>query len=291
MKEMQVRKAVFPVAGRGTRFLPATKAIPKEMLPLVDRPVVQYAVEEAVASGIENVILVTGHGKNAIEDHFDSDRELEQALEEAGHDDLLRMVRECSDLIRTAYVRQKQPLGLGHAVLTAKALVGQEPFSVFLPDDVILSKKPCMAQLLDVHRERGTSVLAVMEVPREETGRYGVLDVEKVGEHLYRVRDMVEKPDPSDAPSNLVVIGRYLLTPEVFEELEKTRPGARGEIQLTDAIRALLANQEVYAWVFEGTRYDTGTKLGLAKAAVQFTLRHPDLGGPFRRFLEDLDLS
>lgn len=289
--EKRVRKAVFPVAGRGTRFLPATKAIPKEMLPLVDRPVVQYAVEEAVASGIEHVILVTGQGKHAIEDHFDSNPELERALEEQGRHDLLHLVRTCSDLVQTAYVRQKEPLGLGHAVLTAKALVGDEPFAIFLPDDVILAERPCMAQLLDAHAERGGSVLAVMEVPLEETGRYGVLDVEEAGDGLYRVRDMVEKPDPAHAPSNLVVIGRYVLTPEVFAEIEATAPGAKGEIQLTDAIRRLLRHHEVHALKFEGTRHDTGTQLGFARAVVEFTLRHPELGGPFRDMLRTFDLD
>lgn len=286
-----LRKAVFPVAGRGTRFLPATKAIPKEMVPLVDRPVVQYAIEEAVGAGIKDVILVTGRGKHAIEDHFDPNPELERFLEEQGKDELLDLVRMCSDLVQTAYIRQKVPLGLGHAVLTAKDLIGDEPFAVFLPDDVIRSEIPCMKQLRNVHEARGASVLAVMEVPREETGRYGVLDIEDLGNGLYRVLDMVEKPDPADAPSNLVVIGRYLLMPEVFEELENTKPGAKGEIQLTDALKSLLGRQEIYALQFEGTRYDTGTKRGYAQAVVQFTLQHPELGDSFREFLNGLDLS
>jgi UTP--glucose-1-phosphate uridylyltransferase len=291
----KVRKAVFPAAGLGTRFLPATKAQPKEMLPLVDKPLIQYGVEEAIHSGIQNMIIVTGRGKTAIEDHFDVSFELEQLLESRGKKDLLSVVRNVSDMIDVAYVRQKEALGLGHAVLRAKELVGQESFAVVLSDDVIAAETPCLRQLLDIHEFFAAPVLAVMEVPRESLQAYGVVDAEPVShngckDRLFRIRDMVEKPKPSDAPSNLAIIGRYVLTPEIFDCISSVEPGSGGEIQLTDGLKALLRSRPVYAYRFEGTRYDAGDKLGFLKATVEFALQRHDLGGPFREYLKNLKL-
>jgi UTP--glucose-1-phosphate uridylyltransferase len=292
-----IRKAVFPAAGLGTRFLPATKAQPKEMLPLVDKPVIQYVVEEAVASGIETIIIVTGRGKTAIEDHFDVAFELEQMLEKRGKLDLLEQVRSITDLINVSYVRQKEPLGLGHAILVARELVGPEPFAVFLGDDIIEARVPVMRQMIDVHERCGTSVVAVERVARERTSDYGIVAVgpaderHEGGARLHRITDLVEKPDPKDAPSDLAIIGRYILMPEIFEHLDKTRAGRGGEIQLTDGLRSLLRRQEIHAWSFEGTRYDTGDKLGFLKATVEFALRRPDLGRPYRDYLRGLDVD
>jgi UTP--glucose-1-phosphate uridylyltransferase len=292
-----IRKAVFPAAGLGTRFLPATKAQPKEMLPLVDKPVIQYVVEEAVASGIETIIIVTGRGKTAIEDHFDVAFELEQMLERRGKTDLLAQVRSITDLIHVSYVRQKEPLGLGHAILVARELVGPEPFAVFLGDDIIESRVPVMRQMIDVHDRCGSSVVAVERVSRERTSDYGIVAVGPAdarlegGGRLHRITDLIEKPDPKDAPSDLAIIGRYILMPEIFEHLEKTRAGRGGEIQLTDGLRSLLRKQEIHAYSFEGTRYDTGDKLGFLKATVEFALRRPDLGRAFRDYLRGLDLD
>jgi UTP-glucose-1-phosphate uridylyltransferase len=291
----KVRKAVFPAAGLGTRFLPATKAQPKEMLPLVDKPLIQYGVEEAIHSGIQNMIIVTGRGKTAIEDHFDVSFELEQLLESRGKKDLLSVVRNVSDMIDVAYVRQKEALGLGHAVLRAKELVGQESFAVVLSDDVIAAETPCLRQLLDIHEFFAAPVLAVMEVPRESLQAYGVVDAEPVShngckDRLFRIRDMVEKPKPADAPSNLAIIGRYVLTPEIFDCISSVEPGSGGEIQLTDGLKALLRSRPVYAYRFEGTRYDAGDKLGFLKATVEFALQRHDLGGPFREYLKNLKL-
>ncbi len=292
---MRVRKAVFPAAGWGTRFLPATKAQPKEMLPLVDKPVIQYAVEEAVAAGIEQVIIVTSSQKRAIEDHFDRSYELEHLLETKGDIEMLRRVRQIGDMAQISYVRQKEQLGLGHAVLMAKDLVGHEPFAVILSDDVVSSERSCIAQLIEVYRETHSSVVAVMEVPPEDTGRYGVIDpdtsVDTKDARLTKVRGVVEKPDPSVAPSNLAIIGRYVLTPKIFEKLEQTQSGAGGEIQLTDAIETLMQEQDVYAYAFEGRRYDAGTTMGWLKASVELALEEPDLGGEFRRYLKTLDLG
>ncbi|HXG39728.1 MAG TPA: UTP--glucose-1-phosphate uridylyltransferase GalU [Candidatus Limnocylindrales bacterium] len=287
---MRVRKAVFPAAGWGTRFLPLTKAQPKEMLPLVDKPVIQYAVEEAVAAGIEQVIIVTSSQKRAIEDHFDLNYELEHLLEEKGEIEKLRQVRHISDLAQIAYVRQKEQLGLGHAVLVTKDLVGHEPFAVILPDDVILSDRPCIGQLIHAFQETHASVVAVAEVPREEVGRYGVIAGEPVEGplnrgRLWRVSRLVEKPDPASAPSNLAIVGRYILTWKIFDKLEQTPRGAGGEIQLTDAIMALMDDQDVYAYEFEGTRYDAGTPMGWLKASVEIALQRPDLGTQFREYL------
>jgi UTP--glucose-1-phosphate uridylyltransferase len=291
----KVRKAVFPAAGLGTRFLPATKAQPKEMLPLVDKPLIQYGVEEAIHSGIQNMIIVTGRGKTAIEDHFDVSFELEQLLESRGKKDLLSVVRNVSDMIDVAYIRQKEALGLGHAVLRAKDLVGQESFAVVLSDDVIAAETPCLRQLLDIHEFFGAPVLAVMEVPKESLSSYGVVDADPVAhngpkDRLFRIRDMVEKPKPSEAPSNLAIIGRYVLTPEIFDCITQVEPGSGGEIQLTDGLKQLLRSRPIYAYRFEGTRYDAGDKLGFLKATVEFALQRDDLGGPFREYLRSLKL-
>lgn len=291
----KVRKAVFPAAGLGTRFLPATKASPKEMLPLVDKPIIQYGVEEALHSGIQNMIIVTGRGKSAIEDHFDVSFELEHVLEAKGKKEILSAVRAISDMIDVAYVRQKEALGLGHAVLRAKELVGNEPFAVVLADDVIDSEVPCIRQLLDVYEFYGASVVALMEVPRDQISNYGVVDAEPVPhngtkDRLYRIRNLVEKPKAEDAPSNLAIIGRYILTPEIFTSLEEIGPGAIGEIQLTDGLRHLLRSRPIYGFRFDGQRYDAGDKLGFLKATVEFALKRSDLGGPFRAYLKSLTL-
>jgi UTP--glucose-1-phosphate uridylyltransferase len=291
----RVRKAVFPAAGLGTRFLPATKAQPKEMLPLVDKPLIQYGVEEAIQSGIQNILIVTGRGKSAIEDHFDVSFELEQMLESRGKNKLLESVRAVSDMIDVAYIRQKEALGLGHAVLRARDLVGPEPFAVVLSDDVIDSETPCLRQLLDVYEYFGAAVVALMEVPEEKVSAYGIVDAEPVDhngsrERLFRIRSMVEKPSRANAPSRLAIIGRYVLTPEIFNALEAVPPGAGGEIHLTDGLKHLLKSRPVYGLKFEGKRYDAGDKLGFLKATVEFALRRPDLGVAFREYLKSLDL-
>ena len=291
----KVRKAVFPAAGLGTRFLPATKAQPKEMLPIVDKPIIQYGVEEALHSGIQNIIIVTGRGKTAIEDHFDVSFELEYLLESRHKKELLGIVRNISDMINVSYVRQKEALGLGHAVLRAMELVGEEPFSVVLADDVIEAETPCLRQLLDVYGFFCAPVLAVMEVPRENISSYGCIDAEPVhhngsNDRVFRIRDLVEKPKSSDAPSNLAIIGRYVLTPEIFNSIESIEPGSGGELQLTDALKHLLRNRPIYGYRFEGTRYDAGDKLGFLKATVEYALRRRDLGGPFREYLKELKL-
>ena len=291
----KVRKAVFPAAGLGTRFLPATKAQPKEMLPLVDKPIIQYGVEEAMHSGIQNIIIVTGRGKTAIEDHFDVSFELENLLESRGKKDLLSIVRSVSDMIDVSYIRQKEALGLGHAVLRAKELVGPEPFAVVLADDVIESETPCIRQLLDIYEFFSAPVLAVMEVPHEATSSYGIVDAEPIShngskDRVFRIRDLVEKPKPSEAPSNLAIVGRYVLTPDVFDSLSNLEPGAGSEIQLTDGLRHLLRKRPIYAYRFEGKRYDAGDKMGFLKATVEFALQRHDLGGPFREYLKSLQL-
>jgi UTP--glucose-1-phosphate uridylyltransferase len=292
---MRVRKAVFPAAGWGTRFLPATKAQPKEMLPLVDKPVIQYAVEEAVAAGIEQVIIVTSSQKRAIEDHFDLSFELEHLLEERGDIEMLRQIRHISDLAQVAYIRQKEQLGLGHAVLMAKELVGHEPFAVILSDDVVVGDRPCIGQLMHAYQQTHSSVVAVMEVPREETNRYGVIAVDETVDpaddgRLRRISRVVEKPSPEEAPSNLAIIGRYILTPKIFEKLEQTPRGSGGEIQLTDAIEALMEEQQVYGYQFDGVRYDAGTTMGWLKASVELALQRADVGRDFREYLRALDI-
>ncbi|MBV8053467.1 MAG: UTP--glucose-1-phosphate uridylyltransferase GalU [Acidobacteriaceae bacterium] len=292
--KMRVRKAVFPAAGLGTRFLPVTKAQPKEMLPLVDKPIIQYGVEEALAAGCDQIIIVTGRGKQAIEDHFDVSYELERMLEDRKKTDLLQIVRRISDLIHVAYVRQKEALGLGHAVLTAKELVGDEPFAVLLADDVIDADPPCLKQMIDVFEKMQCSVLATQIVEGKAISAYGVLDVKPVkGEfegRLYEIQSMIEKPRMEDAPSNLAIIGRYILTPAVFDTLAQTQTGAGGELQLTDGMKLLLQREKMYAVVYEGKRHDTGDKLGFLKATVEFALKRPDLGEPFREYLKTLKL-
>ena len=292
---MRVRKAVITAAGWGTRFLPATKAQPKEMLPLVDKPIIQYAVEEAVAAGIEQLIIITSSQKRAIEDHFDRSYELEHLLESKGDIDMLRRVRQIGDMAQISYVRQKEQLGLGHAVLMAKELIGHEPFAVILPDDVVVADRPCIGQLIDAYSAVHASVVAVMEVPHDETSRYGIidpdLDADTNDERLTKLKGVVEKPKPADAQSNLAVIGRYVLTPKVFEKLEQTQHGAGGEIQLTDAINALTAEQDVFAYAFAGQRYDAGTTMGWLKASIELALERPELSAEFRRYLAGLDLS
>ena len=292
----KVRKAVFPAAGLGTRFLPATKAQPKEMLPLVDKPIIQYVVEEALQSGIENIILITGRGKNAIEDHFDVSYELEKILEERGRHDLLETVRQVSDLVHVCYVRQKEALGLGHAILAARDLIGDEPFAVLLGDDIIDAPTPCLRQMLDVYNQFPASIVAIQEVPRETVSSYGIISGRPVGhkgqnDRLYKLTDLVEKPDPDVAPSNLAIIGRYILEPEIFDLLERTEAGAGGEIQLTDGLRALLRHKPIYGFRFEGKRYDAGDKLGFLIATVEFALQRPDLGDSFRQYLKNLRLD
>jgi UTP--glucose-1-phosphate uridylyltransferase len=291
---MRVRKAVFPAAGLGTRFLPATKAQPKEMLPLVDKPIIQYGVEEALASGCDQIIIITGRGKQAIEDHFDVSYELERMLQDRKKTELLEIVRHISDLIHVAYVRQKEALGLGHAVLTARELVGNEPFAVLLADDVIDADPPCLKQMIDVFNETQSSVVATQIIEGKAISAYGVLDVKPVegrfNGRLYEVRNMVEKPRLEEAPSNLAIIGRYILTPAVFDTLAQIQAGAGGELQLTDGMRLLLKKEKMYAYRYEGKRHDTGDKLGFLKATVEFALKRPDLGGPLREYLKSLKL-
>ncbi|HSP95429.1 MAG TPA: UTP--glucose-1-phosphate uridylyltransferase GalU [Thermoanaerobaculia bacterium] len=287
-----IRVAVFPAAGLGTRFLPATKAQPKEMLPLVDRPLVQYVVEEACAAGLERIVIVTGRGKNAIEDHFDTSFELERMLEERGKSDLLGQVREISELARISYVRQKSALGLGHAVLQARDLVGDEPFAVMLGDDIVDAQEPCIGQMLRVYERRGNPVIALQQVPRDQTRQYGIVGARPLAEdgRVVEITDMVEKPHPDTAPSNLAIIGRYLLPPEIFGILAATASDAGGEIQLTAALKTLLKEQPIDGYLFEGRRYDAGDKLGFLEATVEFALKREDLGGRFREYLKSLKL-
>ena len=291
---MTIRKAVFPAAGLGTRFLPATKAQPKEMLPIVDKPTIQYVMEEAVASGIQDIIVGTGRGKNAIEDHFDVAVELESYLEQRGKTALLEEIRKITAPINVAYVRQGEPLGLGHAVLVTRNLIGDEPFAVILGDDVIDANPPALKQMIDVYERVQGPVLAVERVAPEDVASYGIVAIderEDLGPRVHRVKDLVEKPRREDAPSNLAIIGRYILTPDIFEALEATGRDGSGEIQLTNGLRRLLQQRPVYVYEIEGVRHDTGNKLGFLKALVYFALRRPDLAEPFRRYLESLDLK
>ena len=283
-----VQKAIFPAAGLGTRFLPATKAQPKEMLPLVDKPIIQYGVEEAVASGVDDIILVTGRGKNAIEDHFDVSVELETFLESRGKKDQLENIRNISSLINVAYVRQGEPLGLGHAVLVTRGLVGNQPFAVILADDVIDATPPALAQMLQVFDEVGGPVLLVERVPRQDIPSYGIIDAEIIRPGVYRIKDLVEKPPADKAPSDLAIIGRYILTPDIFDALEDTAKDRVGEIQLTNGLQRLLRKRPLYACEVNGVRHDTGNKLGFLKAVVYFALRRPDLAGPLRDYLKAL---
>jgi len=289
---MRVRKAVFPAAGLGTRFLPATKAQPKEMLPIVDKPIIQYGVEEALAAGCDQIIIVTGRGKSAIEDHFDVSYELEKMLEERKKTDLLTIVRQISDMIHVAYVRQKEAMGLGHAVLMARELVGNEPFAVLLADDVIDANPPCLKQMIDQFNQTQSSIIATQQVEGPAISSYGVIDATPVqgNDRLYQVRNMVEKPKLAEAPSNLAIIGRYILTPAIFEVLEETPLGAGGELQLTDAMRLLLKREKIYGYRYEGRRHDAGDKLGFLKATVEFALKRPELSRQFREYLKSLEL-
>jgi len=290
---MQIRKAVIPAAGLGTRFLPATKAQPKEMLPLVDKPLIQYVMEEAVLSGIRNITIITGRGKNAIEDHFDVSYELEQVLERRGKVDLLAEMQRISNMVSVTYVRQKEALGLGHAVLASRDSVGHEPFAVVLGDDIIDSEVPCLGRMIDVFEKLQSSIIGICAVPKSDISSYGIIrgtPVEGFGGRVLRIHDVVEKPPVDEAPSNFAIIGRYILTPQIFALLENTSSGLGGEIQLTDGIRLLLEQQPVYAYVIEGKRYDAGDKLGFLKATVEFALKRKDLGTEFRNYLKSLDL-
>ncbi len=286
-----IRKAVFPAAGLGTRFLPATKAQPKEMLPLVDKPIIQYGVEEAVASGAGNIILVTGRGKNAIEDHFDVSIELETFLEARGKKDLVAEIRQISRSVSFSYVRQGEPLGLGHAVLVTRNLVGDEPFAVILADDVIDAEPPALRQLIDVFGEVDGPVLAIERVPKESVSSYGIIDAEEIQPGVYRIRDLVEKPSVDEAPSDLAIIGRYILTPDIFPALEATASDRTGEIQLTNGLRRLLKDRPIYGCRVKGVRHDTGNKLGFLKAVVYFALRRPDIADQFADYLRGVNLE
>ncbi len=286
----KVRKAVFPAAGLGTRFLPATKASPKEMLPLVDKPLIQYSVEEAVASGVESILIITGRDKAAIENHFDISFELEQLLKEKGKEDMFELVRSISDIAKITYTRQKEALGLGHAIYQAKDFAGNEPFAALLADDVVDAKKPALQQMTEVFEKYDAPVIATMQIAGEAISRFGVIDAEEVEPNVYRIKDMVEKPAYADAPSDLAIIGRYIFTPEIFGSIEKTRPGAGGEIQITDAMRLLLKERPFYAVKLDGVRHDAGDKLGFLIATVEFALKRDDLGADFREYLKALSL-
>jgi len=294
MTTKKVCKAVFPAAGLGTRFLPATKAQPKEMMPLVDKPIIQYGVEEALASGCDQIIVITGRGKSSIEDHFDVSYELEKALEAKGKKALFEAMRHIATMAKVSYTRQSEALGLGHAVLMARELVGDEPFAVILPDDIIDSQVPCVKQMIEVYNETGSSVLATQVVEGEAISAYGVLDVKPVEgkwkDRLFEVHDLVEKPKLENAPSKLAIIGRYILTPAIFDMLSSTKPGALGELQLTDGLKNLLKKEKIYGFVFEGKRHDAGDKLGFLKATVEFALKRENLGGEFREYLKALKL-
>ncbi len=285
---MRVKKAVIPAAGLGVRFLPATKAIPKEMIPIVDKPTIQYIVEEAIASGIEDILIITSRHKKAIEDHFDRFVSLEDHLRGKGKHDLLRIVEETGGMAEIHYVRQGIPRGLGHAVYCARRFVGGEPFAVLLGDDIVRSRVPCLKQMIDLYEEVQTTVIGVNEVPGEDVGKYGILDAEPVRESVYRIRDLVEKPAPETAPSRLAIMGRYIIEPGIFNILACTEPGAGGEIQLTDALKIMAGQKEMYGLNFDGVRYDVGDKLGYLKATVEFALDRSDLEQPFREYLEEL---
>jgi UTP--glucose-1-phosphate uridylyltransferase len=289
MKKLKIKKAVFPAAGFGTRFLPATKAIPKEMLPLVDKPLIQYVVEEATASGLEDLIIVTGMGKTAIEDHFDTSFELELLLKKRNKTQLLKMIERISDLVNFSYTRQKKPKGLGHAIQITRNLIMDEPFAVFLGDDIIDAKVPAMKQMMKVFGRYGQSILAVQRVPRSQTHLYGIIKATKVAERVYKITDLVEKPK-TKAPSSLAIVGRYILTPAIFKALDNTRRGRGGELQITDALRTLLKTEDIYAYEFEGDRYDAGDKLGFLKANVSLALKRPEIKAEFKKFLKGLKL-
>ncbi len=285
---LKVRKAIIPAAGMGTRFLPATKAQPKEMLPIVDKPTIQYIVEEAIKSGIEDIMIVTGRGKRAIEDHFDKSYELEDILKEKGKEDLLILVKDISNLVNIHYIRQKEPRGLGDAIYCAKSFINNEPFAVMLGDDIVDSEIPCLKQLIDVYNEYKTSVLGVQHVPADDVSMYGIVDCKHVEERVFKVRNLVEKPDKDNAPSDIAILGRYIITPRIFEFLEKAQPGKGGEIQLTDALKSLAGIEAMYAYDFIGKRYDVGNKMGFLQATVEFALRREDLSDRFVNYLREV---
>ncbi|MGB5822455.1 MAG: UTP--glucose-1-phosphate uridylyltransferase GalU [Proteocatella sp.] len=284
---MKITKAVIPAAGLGTRFLPATKAQPKEMLPIVDKPTIQYIIEEAVKSGITEILIITGRNKRAIEDHFDRSIELELELQAKGKMDILEEVQAISEMVHIQYIRQKMPKGLGHAVLCAKSFVGNEPFAVLLGDDVVDSEKPCLKQLMDMHDKYDASVLGVQQVDLENVNKYGIVDGEKIEEGVYKVNTLVEKPKQEDAPSNVAILGRYIISPSIFKILEATEPGAGGEIQLTDALKVLAKEEKVIAYEFEGRRHDVGDKLGFLEATVEYAMKNPELKDKFTAYLKD----
>ena len=284
--KQRVRKAIIPAAGLGTRFLPATKSQPKEMLPIVDKPTLQYIIEEAIDSGIEEILIVTGRSKKSIEDHFDRSVELELELAQKGKDEMLKMVQDISNMVNIHYIRQKEPKGLGHAIHCAKSFIGAEPFAVLLGDDIVDADKPCLKQLIECYDEYKTSVLGVQTVAKEDTCKYGILDVKHIEDRVYKVKDMVEKPSVEEAPSNIAILGRYIITPAIFEILENQKPGKGGEIQLTDALQTLAEQEAIYAYNFEGRRYDVGDKLGFLEATVDFALKRPELRDDFIAFLK-----
>jgi len=285
---LSIRKAIFPVAGRGTRFLPATKAQPKEMLPIVDKPTVQYGVEEAIDSGIEGIIMVTGRNKRAMEDHFDISYELEEELKKGNKTDLLRLVQDISAMVDIHYIRQKESRGLGHAILCARSFIDNEPFAVLLPDDLIVSKVPCLKQLIEVYKEYRTTVIGVQKVPAEDVSKYGIVSCKQVDDKVYKINDLVEKPEPDKAPSNMAIIGRYIITPSIFEHIENTEPGKAKEIQLTDALKSLMHNEAMYAYEFEGKRFDVGDRIGFLQANVEFALHRDDLKEEFANYLKEI---
>lgn len=288
---LKVRKAIIPAAGLGTRFLPATKAQPKEMLPIVDKPTIQFIIEEAIASGIESIIIVTGRNKRSIEDHFDKSLELEEALRKSKKDDLLQLVDDISNLVDIHYIRQKEPKGLGHAIYCARLFIGNEPFAVLLGDDIVYSNTPCLKQLIDVYEEYNTTILGCQNVPMDEVNRYGIVEGKFIENNVYKVKSLVEKPDINDAPSTMAILGRYIITPRIFDFLASTQPGAGGEIQLTDALQTLAHHEAMYAYNFQGKRYDVGNKLGYLQATVEYALRREDLRDEFKQYLDDLTQS
>lgn len=281
----KVKKAIIPAAGLGTRFLPATKAQPKEMLPIVDKPTLQYIIEEAVESGIEEILIITGRNKKSIEDHFDKSVELELELESKGKKDLLAQVRQISEMVNIHFIRQKEPKGLGHAIYCAKSFIGKEPFAVLLGDDIVYSDKPCLKQMIDTYEEYKTTILGVQEVAPEDVDKYGIIEGKHIEDRVYKVKGLVEKPLLDDAPSNVAILGRYIINPAIFDILENTKPGKGGEIQLTDALKELAQKEAVYAYNFEGRRYDVGDKLGFLEATVEYALRREDLRQDFLNYL------
>lgn len=287
--KMKIRKAIIPAAGLGTRFLPATKAQPKEMLPIVDKPTIQYIIEEAIQSGIEEILIITGRNKKCIEDHFDRSIELEMQLEKSGKDELLELVRDISDMVDIHYIRQKEPKGLGHAINCAKTFVGDEPFAVLLGDDIVYNEnKPCLKQLMDCYEEYQTSILGVQTVPEKDVSKYGIVNGLHIEDRVYKVKGLVEKPSVEEAPTNVAILGRYIITPKIFEILGNTRPGKNGEIQLTDALLTLIQHEAMYAYDFEGRRYDVGDKLGFLEATVEYALRRPELKEEFEEYLKSI---